>query len=124
MVRYFVTLAALAISLKWMTESSQVLIRNCYFLPFFLGSIASFLFYLMEKRVTIIIRALGTRAADIEEKIYPGGGFFASDKGKPVKHVITFPKILNILYLGTSFLLLILFLVSLWFLFFTNSPNA
>ena len=110
--RYFLTTAALFAMGKWMWESKDPAVKGIVFLPFLISAIASFAFFLMERRNARIKVLAEQMACCLEKELRADGAFYTALSHDPAPSIY-YTKILLFAYIATSLLSILLCLATL-----------
>ncbi len=108
LVRFFLALAGILIMARWMFDNDSL--HGYLFVPFFLGSIMSFITALMDDVNGRVLGNCYKNGEVIEKKINDVTGIYTSMNNQ-YSHPVTYTNILRALYIGSGIIFLILAIV-------------
>lgn len=101
LIRYLFSTAALMVFAKWIFESTEPLVRCAMFAPCLLATLATLVFYFMDKRNTMVINASKTAGKKIEENISDIPGIYRTVSDSNARY-IPHGLVSMSLYLGSA----------------------
>ncbi len=104
LLRFFVSIAALLIIIKWMWETKNPNIHGLIFLPFLLAAISSIVFFVMDKRNIQVAQVCRKTGAQVEQNIFNISGLFVNfgSEIEDKRGVLSYTWMLTIIYLGMA----------------------
>ena len=93
-------------------KKADSLIESLLFIPFLIGSILSFCFFLLDRRNSRLMALSSEVGRELEKELFPKGGYlsrfgeFGIGKAGKMPHLISYTMVLGFVYLTTSILFL------------------